>query len=416
MRFPREFIKPNYNGGGIANIPPTILRILDCPGLEDKNPLYRRYYDGYSEDVDKVILFVFDSLGYNVFSKFLRRNREFKRMFENCTIDKLTSVFPATTATAITTLSTGRTPQEHGIMGYKVYLREFGAIVNMIKFSALQQQGSNRLLDLGVNPKEFLGLKTIYELLNENNIKSFILLNRAYSGSGLSKLVNTGGETEDYATITDMMVRARKLLERNANRKTYIYMYWEGLDTISHMRTPFSEEAEMEILTVMTAMKRALIDPLKKRIAKRTVIIITGDHGQSYVDRKGLYVVNEDQELTRLLMIPPTGETRIAYLYPVSGAIDDVKNYFYDNFGDNYVLIESKEALKIGLFGLGEIKSEVLPRIGELIVLPRPGYGIKYFFEKKEIEIEEKRGSHGGMSKDEQLVTLIVSTLKELQE
>ncbi|ABR30460.1 hypothetical protein SU69_03035 [Thermosipho melanesiensis] len=80
----------------------------------------------YLDSKEKIVVFILDSLGYKKFE-------ELKVGFEDYT--KLSSIFPTTTAAAITSIMTGLTPQEHGVLGYIQFLREIGTLVNMIDFS-----------------------------------------------------------------------------------------------------------------------------------------------------------------------------------------------------------------------------------------------------------------------------------------
>lgn len=119
----------------------------------------------------------------------------------------------------------------------------------------------------------------------------------------------------------------------------------------------------------------------------------------------------------KLLMVPPTGETRISYLYPAEGAASDVKEYLRERFGRNCVILDSERALRAGLFGRGRAKEGIESRIGSLMALPKPGFGLKYFFREREEEDVGKlpRGAHGGLTEDEQLVPLLVGTVDEFK-
>ena len=59
-----------------------------------------------------------------------------------------TTIFPSTTAAAITTLQTARSPQEHGNIAYFLWLEEFAMVAQMLRWGpAAQKRGSGRLLE-----------------------------------------------------------------------------------------------------------------------------------------------------------------------------------------------------------------------------------------------------------------------------
>ncbi len=406
-----EIVMPSYDGRGISNIPPTIARVFGSPYLNDKLPLSEDVVSPDLLDVRNVVLLMIDTLGYRRVVEAVRLRGALYRLFEKSGLGYLTSTFPATTATAVTTISTGRTPLEHGVVGYKLYLREYGMVVNMIRLSPAFMKQPNVLLDFGFNPEEATGHDTIYKALSDVGAETYVLLGEYYANSGLSHIANRGAEVRPYLTLADMLVNLRKILEAGGERK-YIYAYWEGLDSVSHKRTPLSEENLAEMEMIATAIKTLLLDRLDEKVAKETLLMITGDHGQSYVVRDNMVVANEDRELMDLLLIPPTGESRVSYLYPRECRAEEVEEYFNRKHPGKFLLLRSRDAVRMGLFGYGNPHPELTYRIGELIALPKPGYGLVYRYEKKEYE-EERRGAHGGLTTDEQLVAFAVGRMSD---
>ncbi len=70
-----------------------------------------------------VLLPVVDGLGYH----HLQRHVKTSTLAEHLS-DRLTSVFPASTGSAITSLFTATAPLQHGITGWFVYLKELGVV------------------------------------------------------------------------------------------------------------------------------------------------------------------------------------------------------------------------------------------------------------------------------------------------
>ena len=398
-------IFPSYNGQGIVNVPVTISKILGGQPPSNHPVLSRNSFPDELYDAAKVVLLVIDSFSYDLLMEALKLRGSLFKVAGESYVSFLTSVFPSTTASAIPTLSTGRTPAEHGMLGYKLYLREYGGVVNMVRLTPAFSDRCESIVDEDFDAKGFIGVDTIYEKLADVGVDTYVLLNNRYKGSGLSHLVNIGaGEVEGYLTLADMFVRMRKALTRSTG-KTYVYAYWEGLDTVSHKRTPGSDEAMAELETLFYSLRLGLLSRLEDKVLSKTVVIITGDHGQSFVKKENLIIANEDRRLMDLLSVPPTGESRVSYLY--TDDPEGVARHIKDRYGDPYLVLRSSEAVRMGLFGSGEYHREFLHRIGKLVVLPAPGYGMIYQYKRKELE-EDVRGGHGGLSSSEQLVGLIV--------
>src|SRR5690606_2963232 len=78
-------------------------------------------------DHRNVVLIVLDGLGY----EFLMR-QDHGRFFRQHLRGRLTTVFPSTTASAVTSFLTGLAPQQHGLTGWHMYFKELGAVLSVL--------------------------------------------------------------------------------------------------------------------------------------------------------------------------------------------------------------------------------------------------------------------------------------------
>jgi len=75
--------------------------------------------------------------------------------------------------------------------------------------------------------------------------------------------------------------------------------------------------------------------------------------------------------------------------------------------------LETGEAVKNGLFGLGEVTKEFFERTGNLLILP---YGREtVWFESSKGRGMSFAGQHGGLNEDEMLVPFGVANLSHLK-
>ncbi|MBO3804082.1 MAG: alkaline phosphatase family protein, partial [Candidatus Brockarchaeota archaeon] len=183
-----RFVKPNYGGLSVANLAPTVARLLDAEfnGTELKRD---RLAEAEGE-VRHVILFIVDALGYNL----LARTKEIGTLLDSAFPERrarrsfLTSVFPSTTSAALTSISTGLTPAEHGMLGYNLFLKELGSVVNMITLSPVNDRERSKVFDLGLTPDKLLPHMKLTESLEQSGIPTRFMIRFELKGSGLSTL------------------------------------------------------------------------------------------------------------------------------------------------------------------------------------------------------------------------------------
>ncbi len=90
----------------------------------------------------------------------------------------------------MSSLHTGLTPQEHGVIGYTMYLRELGLIGQMLRFTPML--GGRSLFDTGLDRQNFLGGETIHERLGNEGLDSIVYVPRYIMDSGLSQVTYRG--------------------------------------------------------------------------------------------------------------------------------------------------------------------------------------------------------------------------------
>ena len=106
----KEFpVLPMYNNYCLSNIPETILSLF---GVKTKRPTLPKNLFGKNK-FKKIIVLLIDGFGYEQWLKNYKNHEFFRKVTKRGKLLPLTSVFPSTTAAAMTSLHTGLTPQEH---------------------------------------------------------------------------------------------------------------------------------------------------------------------------------------------------------------------------------------------------------------------------------------------------------------
>ena len=182
-------IHPAYHGLSILNVPASIGIWLGAPGLPHPAIEYDEF-DELASGARRVLVFLTDAVGLNLFERWLDGSaKALQPLVDSGVLGALTSVVPSTTSAALTTLWTGRSPAEHGILGYELFLREYGLVANMITHSPASFQGEvESLAHAGFDPTTFLPVATIGPHLVDAGVNVHAFLHENIAGSGLSKM------------------------------------------------------------------------------------------------------------------------------------------------------------------------------------------------------------------------------------
>jgi predicted AlkP superfamily pyrophosphatase or phosphodiesterase len=366
-----NFILPDYENNSIVNLASSILNHFNI-----ETPHKPLEIESYFKK--RIILILIDGLGYNLF-----KNKQLDLIHK-----VITTTFPSTTSTAITSLLTAKTPGEHGVLGYISYLKELGGLTNILKYS--HPIGGERdmfkdFLDL----KDLVKVESIFAKMRDKGLKVKLIIPREISNSALSRLLHEGASSIEYVFHWDGMVALRKEIESDTD---FIYAYFPQIDTLSHVYGSKSQE-------VMTALEEILnmISSIANKKSADTTLIITSDHG--HVDVGKIFKVIEDKELMDVLTSPPFGDSRAVFLKSKK----DLKEIFERKY-QNFEIFSREEILKMKL--LGNFKEEYIDRLGDYIAIPKDNSIMIYPFKKDNLNM--LKSQHGGLLEDEMLIPLII--------
>jgi predicted AlkP superfamily pyrophosphatase or phosphodiesterase len=292
----------------------------------------------------------------------------------------------------------------HGVLGYELWLKEYGIVANMIEHKPITYSGrSGNLSNAGFSPDNFLFGKSIATHFKEYGIKSHVFQHYSIINSGLSRSFMQDAELHAIGGVSDMWVSARELMESQQNDKKFVYVYWPAVDSLSHFHGPENERVFAEFKLFSSAFEQLFIDQLSQEAKKDTLVILTADHGQITTDKQiDDFDLKNHPAFLELLTIKPTGENRLPYLYIKPGRVEEVKQYINSKWSDQFLLLDPKAAVENGFFGPGEPHKMIYERIGDLIVIPR---GDSYWWWSN--AKNPLTGRHGGLSRDEMLVPFL---------
>lgn len=403
-----DFICPSYAGQSILNLPASICQLLGAPAI-GAAALDEDILSPLGAPVQRVIFILMDALALHRLQHWLADGSlpVWSSLLQQGLLAPLTSIVPSTTSAALTTLWTGHAPAGHGILGYEMWLKEYGMVANTIKHSPSTFEGdSGSLAKAGFSPETFLPLPTMGGHLQVHGIKTRAYQHINIARSGLSQMLLRDVEIHTFTTPTDLWVNLRRSIEQHPHEKTYFYVYWDMVDTFSHRYGPDDERPPAEFASFSTAFERSFLARLSPALSRNTLVILTADHGQIATHPDPHYELKNHPSLSRRLHIQPTGENRLAFLFVRPGQIAAVREYVERTWPNQFLVLDAPYVAEAGLFGPDQHHPRLPDRLGELLLAAR-GNAYLWWAGKE----NRLLGRHGGLHPEEMLVPFLAARL-----
>ncbi len=380
---------PDYQGGSLVNLMASLQN-----GLGGPTHAYRALDllpADQAGDRRQVLLWVIDGLGFN----FLRAHPQAVHLNAHLR-GSMTSVYPPTTASAITTLLTGTAPQQHGLTGWYMYFRELGSILTVLPGKA--RYGGVGLAAAGIDTAALLGHVAFADRIG---VSACIISPASIARSDFNRAHLGRARLASYSGLSGLLAMIRA--ELRAGGRKFVYAYWPELDSIGHREGIGSESARTHLLQ----LDQAFMTLLEQVRGTDTLVIVCADHGQVDTTPATRLCLDDHPELHDLLAMPLCGEPRSVYCYLRPGCEDRFDTYVASALAGIVRAFPASRLIDDNWFGLGEPHPELLRRIGDRVLLLQSNYTLKDWLP------QEKRfamiGAHGGLSSDELLVPLIVA-------
>ena len=339
----------------------------------------------------QVVLLVLDGVGLDVVA-----SRSPSGVFRKGLRTPLTSVFPSTTASGVTTLMTGLSPKEHGLVGWHVYFRELGAVLAVLP--GKPRYGRGDWASSGVAVERLFGLSAFSDRIG---VKSSVWVPEAIAESPVSRALRGRAEGLPHKGLSSALAQLASRLRANPGR-AYHWVYDTLFDHVAHEKGLKSPEA----LEVLEGYEAALNDFLAEISASDTLVLVTADHGFIDSDPQQVIGLEDYPRVQAPLLLPLTGESRAAFAFVREGSGAAFEAAVAEELGDRIRLYRSRDLLEAGVFGEGPCHRQLQDRIGDYTLSP-VGRGII-----RDRLFEERRprlvGVHGGISAAEMKVPLLV--------
>lgn len=400
-------VLPEYEGLGLANVVPAIERHFGLetpiPGLSAQ-ALPPDLLDG----VERVVTLLVDALGYEQLTAAMDAGRAPRlsalRERDGASFTTLTSTFPSTTVTALITLGTGLPPGQHGVINQVFYDASLGTVVDMLPFAA---RFAGRGLDkVGVDPGKWLGLPTVHEQLGALGVASTVVNHAEFEGTSLSVINHRGAGFVPFRTLSDLCVNLRAAVEA-AEPPACVHAYWGMLDAITHAYGTGSPQHAAEIEVLDHAIGEILLRDLR---SPGTLLLLLADHGHINSPPERRLWLNDHPHLLSLCTSPPGGIPRATLLYIRAGLEAEAMEYVQAHLAEQVHVLMAEESILMGLYGPWPFSPVTPGRIGQLLLLPKENWTLKFAYPGAERK-PGTTGKHGGLTTQEMLVPLLALRL-----
>jgi Type I phosphodiesterase / nucleotide pyrophosphatase len=294
----------------------------------------------------------------------------------------ITTVAPSTTATALTSITTGLSPAEHGIVGYRMLVDD--QVLNCLRWGTeLSPDVRATIPPSMLQPyPPFMGQPVP------------LVTKEEFRRSGFSEAHLRGCPMVGYRTTAVLVHHAARLIREG---ERLVYTYYDGVDKVAHeygLGPPYDAEL---------AFVDRLVADLLAAVPAGTTVLVTADHGQVDCGRSLLPLASEVSGH----MVRSSGEARFRWLHARQGHEADLLAAAETCHGSVAWIRSLEQMLDEGLFGVG-MDREVRARLGDVALLPFEPTG---FDDPSDTGPFELIGRHGSLTSAEMLVPCLVATV-----
>jgi hypothetical protein len=352
---------------------------------------------------DHVILMVFDGMGLSFVEKY-EKELALPAGMKNI---PLSTVFPPTTAAAMTSLYTGASPLEHGYLGWSLWFEELeDRYINILPGT---DSRTNRAV-FG-SPQDIYDIMPLHPFTQklkdvQDDLPLYFVSPRAYKESRYTQAVCGPAKMVPYRRFKDMTRATASSVKKNWDGRSYTMVYNpepdkfihpEGVDT-NHLR---------DFMTILGEQLNKLVNRIE---GTNTLLLVTADHGMTAMD--SYFKLKEGEELFSFLERPPFPESRLLSFHVKQGMKERFRERFNELLGEDFLLLEGEAFLKEGWLGPDlpgvEAHYRLNKLIGDYIGIARGRKGIKFESKTGRKSSSLFKAHHAGMTRVEMEVPLLV--------
>jgi predicted AlkP superfamily pyrophosphatase or phosphodiesterase len=331
---------------------------------------------GPVREARQVVILVVDGLGWEQ----LNDHAEHMPALSSFEGGPVTTVAPSTTATALTSITTGLTPGEHGLIGYRIDLS--GDVLNVLRWGTSAGDARRKHEPNRIQPfAPFMGEPVP------------VVTKADFHRSGFTEAHLRGGRFFGWRATSSIAVTVGELLRAG---ETLVYAYYDGVDKIAHERG-FGDYYDAELRATDD-----LVQQIRAQLTDGAALLVTADHGQVDV---GANLVVPDPEVLRLTR-HMSGEGRFRWLHARPGSAEELFAAATAAHGDVAWVMTRQELVDGGWFG-SVVSPPIAARLGDVAMITRAPIS---FVDPADSGPFPLVCRHGSLTSAEMLVPLLACT------
>jgi hypothetical protein len=293
----------------------------------------------------------------------------------------ISSVAPTTTASALTSLTVGLAPAEHGIVGYKFAVQgpTGTEVLNVLRW-ATPSGDARRFFPPGdAQPRPPFGGASVPVVSRSD-----------FSGTGFSEAHQRGVRESPWVVPSSLLPLVKKLLD---DGEPFVYAYYDGIDKVAHA-TGLGPLYGSELRTV-----DRMVGELAAALPPGAALAVTADHGQVEVGPAAS--VLQAEVLSAAVLV--SGEARFRWLHSPPGGVRALAARAQAVYGAEAWVATRDEVEASGVLG-PRLAPRARERLGDVVVVP---YGNQAYLGPQDGGEAKLVCRHGGLSREELLVPLL---------
>jgi hypothetical protein len=373
---------PDYDGACLSSVTPTLLAAVAAASggrIAQPDAPLPAWVPAPLEGARQVVLLVLDGMGWEQ----LQGAGAAAPTMSAAVGGPITSVAPTTTATALTSLTTGTPPAVHGVLGYRVVVDSGGAsapgVMNVLRWRTGAGDARRTIPPEEFQPVAAFGGRSVPAVTRSE-----------FAATGFTAAHLAGARLVGWSVPSSLIVNVRRLLHAG---EPFVYVYYDGLDKIAHEHG-LGEHYRQELISV-----DRLVGDLVDVLPPGAVLALTSDHGQVEVGAAVRLIAPELFDGVELL----SGEGRFRWLHARPGAAGDVLAAARELHGDEAWVCGRDEMVDDGWFG-GPLSLEAASRLGDVALVAHAPVA---FLDPADTGETRLMGRHGSLTAAEVMVPLL---------
>ncbi len=325
-------VLPDYRAACLSNVVPALLGPPDATG----------WLPAPAREAKAVVLLLVDGMGWEQ----LQERTRLAPVLSGMEGGAITTVAPTTTTTALTSLTTGAAPGEHGLIGYQIHIE--GQVLNALRWTA--------------GPKKADARKSIVPEQVQTRPAFFgrrvpVVGRSEFRGTGFTRAHLDGVDHRGYKLTSSIAVEVQMLVDGGA---PLVYAYYDGPDRVAH-EYGFGPYLDAEYAEV-----DHLVSQLLAALPPEVALLVVSDHGQVMVGDAIVELARDVLALSSAV----SGEARFRWLHARPGRSGELLDAATERYGRYGLVAGRQQVLDEGWLG-PYVSPEARSRMGDVALVPR---------------------------------------------